>query len=359
MEWHRGVENKADFLSRYPGPTVGESFEGESQAFIFKVSDLGLPVTSLQMATATNRDVLLGKVLGRVQSGWPQKLCPADADLSSYFARRDELSVMCGVVMWGTRVVVPQCLRGKLLQELHEGHLGTSKMKSVARSFMRWPGLDKDIENISKSCESCMEVSNDPSATTSHSWLPTSRPYQRVHVDYAGPIGGCMLFVVVDSFSKWPEVVVTKSMTTENTIDMLRSLFARWGVPAELVSDNGPQFTSVEFQAFMAHLGIKHKRGAPYHPSTNGLAERFVQTVKGAFKASSADSGGVQCNLDRFLLAYRNASHSITGESPAQLMLGRPLRSRLDCVKPEVLSKQRQGPCPGSVVRGFGIGSSV
>ena len=358
VEWRRSAENRADFLSRYPDPANVSSLNEEQHAFIFKVDSLRLPLTSSQIATATRRDTELCKVHRLVIEGWPRVLCEADRDLNPFFVRKDELSVMSGVVMWGNRVVIPQSLRTGLLRELHVEHLGMSKMKSIARSFMWWPGLDKDIESTSKACDSCMATSNDPSVSNTHPWLPTSRPYQRIHVDYAGPVEGHMLLVVVDSFSKWPEVCVTKSTTSQSTINMLRSIFARWGVPVELVSDNGPQFCSEEFENFMAHLGIKHKRGAPYHPATNGLAERFVQTVKGALKASISEGLNLQYRLDRFLLAYRNAAHSTTGESPADLMLGRPLRTRLDCLRPQILSKQN---VVGSTMkpREFNLGSSV
>lgn len=358
VEWRRSSENRADFLSRYPDPVGVSDLNEEQQAFIFKVDDLSLPITSSQVAKATSRDAELCKVQRLVLEGWPHKLCEADRGLSPFFVRKDELSVMAGVVMWGNRVVIPQSFRKDLLRELHREHLGISKMKSVARSFMWWPGLDKDIEVTSKSCDSCMATSNDPKVDNTHPWLPTSRPYQRIHIDYAGPVEGNMLLVVVDSFSKWPEVVITKSTTAQSTINKLRSNFARWGVPEVLVSDNGPQFSSGEFASFMAHLGVRHKRGAPYHPATNGLAERFVQTVKSALKASSSEGLDMQYRLDRFLLAYRNAPHTTTGESPANLMLGRRLRNRLDCLKPDILSKQMaMGPIMKP--REFGLGSDV
>lgn len=285
-------------------------------------------------------------------------LCSADLDLVPFFSRKSELSVMSGVALWGNRVVVPGPLQTEVLRELHVGHLGMSKMKSVARSCVWWPGLDKAIEQACKACDACMMFSNDPKVTNLHPWLPASRPYQRVHIDYAGPLeGGQMLLVVVDDYSKWPEVCVTKNTSSQSTISMLRPIFARWGIPEELVSDNGPQFCSKKFEVFTAHLGIRHKRGAPYHPATNGLAERFVQTVKKRLKIAFSERLEFHYRLDRFLMAYRNAPHAITGESPAQLMLGRSLRTRLSNVKPQLLSTQLQSPT--AVREEFGIGSVV
>ncbi|XP_021709560.1 uncharacterized protein K02A2.6-like, partial [Aedes aegypti] len=105
---------------------------------------------------------------------------------------------------------------------------------------------------------------------------------QRVHVDYAGPIEGDYYLIAVDSFSKWPEIVQTNRITSAVTISILRGLFARLGMPVTLVSDNGTQFTSAEFADFCASNGIEHLTTAPFHPQSNGQAERFVDTFKRA-----------------------------------------------------------------------------
>ena len=105
-------------------------------------------------------------------------------------------------------------------------------------------------------------------------------------MDFAGPFQGSMFMVIVDAHSKWLEVVPMSTTTTEKTLDVLRSMFARYGLPEQLVSDNRPQFISSEFERFMKVNGIKHIRTSPYHPASNGEAERFVQTFKHSLKAS-------------------------------------------------------------------------
>ncbi|XP_020912823.1 uncharacterized protein K02A2.6-like [Exaiptasia diaphana] len=132
-----------------------------------------------------------------------------------------------------------------------------------------------------------------------------------------------------------------KNITAEETVKTLRTLFARMGIPEQVVSDNGPQFTSAEFKNFMNVNGIKHVMGATYHPSTNGLAERFVQSFKRAVKADQTNRE-LQYKLDRFLMAYRTAPHSTTGQSPAQLLLGRNLKTRLDLLKPNMRRRVNQ-----------------
>lgn len=132
--------------------------------------------------------------------------------------------------------------------------------------------------------------------------------------------------VIVDAHSKWLEVVPMKTNTTEKTLDVLRRMFARYGLPEQLVTDNGPQFTSDEFETCMKANGIKHIRTSPYHPSSNGEAERFVQTFKHALTASKNYSGTLLTKLSRFLITYRNTPSSTTGVSPAELFMKRPLR---------------------------------
>ena len=108
-----------------------------------------------------------------------------------------------------------------------------------------------------------------------------------MHIDFAGPMNGQSFLIVVDSHSKWPEVIEMKSTTATATIKELRRLFAAYGLPEHLVSDNGPQFTSAEIAGFIKTNGIKHIRCAPYHPSSNGCAERFVQIFKRAISSGS------------------------------------------------------------------------
>ena len=123
-------------------------------------------------------------------------------------------------------------------------------------------------------------------------------------MDFAGPMNGIMYFVIVDAFSKWPEVFLMKDTTSAKCILVLESLFSRFGFPLRIVSDNGPQFTSEEFKHFLRTYGIAHSLTAPYKPSTNGEAERFVQTLKNFLKISAGKSDVVnlQSLVSSFLL---------------------------------------------------------
>ena len=116
-------------------------------------------------------------------------------------------------------------MQDTLLQSLHENHHGVTRKKAVARSYFWWISLDKDIQNLGKSCEDCQAVKLNPTAASLHTWVWPGAPWTRIHVDYAGPFLGKMFLAVVDARSKWPEVLIMKSTTSQSKIEALRTIF--------------------------------------------------------------------------------------------------------------------------------------
>ena len=131
-----------------------------------------------------------------------------------------------------------------------------------------------------KVCSTCQAVKTAPTKAPLHPWVWSTVPWQRIHLDFAGPFMEKMLLVVVDSHSKWPDVLEMNATTAAKTIAVLREMFSRYGLPKQVVTDNGPQFASTEFRQFLTLNGVKHIHCSPYHPSSNGAAERLVQMVK-------------------------------------------------------------------------------
>lgn len=209
-------------------------------------------------------------------------------------------------------------------------------MKALARSYVWWPNIDSHIEQTVSSCSTCQSMRSAPPTAQIHPWIFPSRPWSRIHVDFAGPISGSMYMVVVDAYSKFPEVVKMTNTTVGTTITALRDIFSRHGLPEILVSDNGPQFTAREFAKFCANNGILHRTSAAYKPSTNGQAERVVQILKSAIKQAQLTNSDVSALIAKYLLVYRNTPHSTTGEPPSLLLMGRRLRTRLDLLIPSV-----------------------
>ena len=227
--------------------------------------------------------------------------------------------------------------REAVLQELHEGHPGMTKMKALARMYVWWPGMEKDIETTVRTCAECQSVCASPPVAPLHPWRWPTRPWARLHLDYAGPFLGKMFLVLIDAHSKWIKAICTPSATSDVVIQELRTLFAQFGLPETIVTDNGSCFVSEEFEAFLKENGIMHITSALYHPSTNGLAERAVQVLKQGLK--KVTTGSLRTRLARVLLSYRITPQSSTGVSPAELLLGRCPRTRLDLLKPNLADK--------------------
>ena len=322
-----------------------------------------LPVTATQIRKWTSRDPTLSKVQLMLSSGWEKTNEP---DFAPYQQRKTELSLHDGCILWGSRVVIPPPGRERILEELHEGHPGISRMKSLARSFVWWPGLDKSLELKVKTCNACQRSQSLPTVAPIQPWEWPERPWSRLHIDYAGPLLGHMFLVVVDAHSKWMEVKMVKTATTSTTVTALREIFATHGIPELLVSDNSSVFTSAEFKTFTQQNGIRHTTSAPYHPATNGLAERAVQTFKSFMKKTP--DGGLQDRLSKFLLNNRLTPHTTTGITPAELLLGRRPRSVLDLVRPNLAQNinirsrqeiQKRNRDQHTKPRKFSIGDSV
>ena len=208
-----------------------------------------------------------------------------------------------GCVLWGNRVVIPSKGRNQVLRMLHEAHPGIARMKSLARGYVWWPRIDQELEHCVKFCEQCQINRKTPPVSPLQPWSWPTRPWSRVHIDYAGEN--------VSASYRCPFKMVGTSATT---ISLLRKSFASLGLPEVIVSDNATNFTSEEFEQFLKKNGVKHVKTPPYHPASNGLAERAVQTFKEAMR--KLKDGSLDTKLSRFLFKYRMTPQSTTGVTP-------------------------------------------
>uniref|UniRef100_A0A5S6Q443 RNA-directed DNA polymerase n=1 Tax=Trichuris muris TaxID=70415 RepID=A0A5S6Q443_TRIMR len=337
------------------------SVDGEIQRVLVDAVR-NLPVTSRMIRDETARDPMLQKVLQCLSKGWPKVRAPL---LQHFYNRRQSLSVVDGCLLFADRVVVPNCLQGQVTSQLHSEHPGIVRMKALARSVVYWPGLDQQIENIVRQCSACAMVAKLPAKTPPCSWPPADKCWSRVHVDYAGPVEGRYLLVLVDAFSKWPEVFITEKITSSATISLLSRVFAQFGAPETIVSDNGTQFTAAEFKIFCAKNGIQHILIPPGHPQSNGQAERFVDTLKRGL-AKMKGEGPITRLVQRFLFHYRSSPNASFGysKSPAEAFLGRPLRTAISLIHPAKETQRSNASArlapPGAVrSRAFKPGESV
>ena len=332
IEYRKSADNaEADCFSRLPLP---DGTADEDENYVFQTVVDKLPVQACEVAKSTRADPLFGKVYEFVSSGWSNQC--SEPELQPFWSRREELSLEDGCLLWGRRVLIPPALQPQLIEELHDCHPGICRMKALARSFVWWPGIDIDLENVVRTCAPCVKLQNRPKHVPLLLWPWASSPWQRIHMDFC-EIDKQMFLIVVDSHSKWLEVFPMNSTTATATVNLLRSLFASQGLALEVVTDNGPQFISEEFKRFLRLNGVKHTLCPPYHPASNGLAERYVKTFKDIFRKMS--SGTVSEKVSRALFHYRNVPHTTTGKTPAELFLKRTPRTQLSMIKPALARK--------------------
>ncbi|XP_032080207.1 uncharacterized protein K02A2.6-like [Thamnophis elegans] len=217
----------ADALSRCPLPEALE--DPVAAAPVFLIDDLNLPLSAADIARLSARDQVISRVLDWVRRGWPKD--PVDPVFLPFKSRLAELSVQRGCLLWGHRVVVPASLRTTVLRQLHHAHPGIVRMKALGRSYVWWPKLDQDIADHVAGCPQCQCAQALPPKAEPRTWEPPSTPWSRIHVDFAGPIHGRMLFIAVDAFSKWVEVVHMSSTTADALIATLRHLLPPMAYP--------------------------------------------------------------------------------------------------------------------------------
>ena len=327
----------ADVFSRLPLPVQPKEVPmPEELVFLMESLEIS-PVTVKQIKAWTDHDPILATVRRFVKQGWPKS---AEPEFHPYYSRKLELSIQDYCILWGSRIIVPKPGREQLLSLLHEGHPGISKMKGLARSYVWWPNIDADIEAQVKRCNQCQLNQPSPPIVPMHPWEWPEHPWERIHIDFAGPFMGKMFLLVIDAHSRWMEVEIVNVASTQNTIEHLRTMFVRFGLPKVMVTDNGTCFTSNDFAKFARRNQICHVRIAPYHPSSNGLAERAVQTFKLGMKKQT--NGMLQTKLSRFLFHYRLSPNTTTGIAPAELMLKHQPRSHLDSIVPNIKGNIRQ-----------------
>ena len=324
------------------------------------------PLTAAEVAKATREDALYGRVLNAVKSGVFDQ---TEKAMLPFFSIRDSLSIDGGCLLFGNRIVIPTCQQQRLLFEMHLTHFGVVKMKSLAREYIWWPGINKQIEVVAQKCGSCAKFKRKPPQTPLTHWPWATSPMERLHVDFA-EYKGMHLLIVIDAYSKYLwTCVMGHDTTTPRLLRQLDSIFADRGLPTTIVSDNDPQFTAQLFKDHMKSKGIKHVLTPPYHPASNGLAEVAVGIVKNALRKmeASASPALLQDAITTILFHYRMTQNTTTSRTPFELMDSNKVVTPLSLLRPSLQRKnenlQQQRVSRDSVtsrsLRRFDVGENV
>ena len=328
VKYQPGPKNIADHLSRLVKKMeteVKQSSQEEEYVRFVAVSATPNAMTTREAEEASAEDEELLAVRQCINGKpWDQLV------YKRYLLCSGELCSIGKLVLSGTRIAIPKKLRPRVLSLAHEGHLGIVGTKQKLRSKVWWPGMEKDAEKRCKTCYGCQLVSRpsspEPIRTTP---LPTG-PRRDLAVDLLGPLPtGESILVVVDYYSRYYEVDILRSTVAPKIISSLEGMFARHGLPESLTSDNGPQFISTEFAEYVTQQGIRHHKVTAKWPQANGEVERQNSSLLKRIQIAHAEKKDWKKELNVYIAAYRALPHPTTGVSPAELLFGRKIRTKL------------------------------
>ncbi|XP_030851255.1 uncharacterized protein K02A2.6-like [Strongylocentrotus purpuratus] len=331
----------ADALSRAVDPQADMQVEREEDIRIYVDTIMEtLPVTSnrkSQFVDETQKDKTLQELIGIIKDGWPETKQQCPVAIRAYWNIRNELSEAEGLIMKGSRIVVPSTMKKQMLDKIHEGHLGIEKCKRRAREVLYWPRINQDITEMVQNCNSCLMYKPKQQTESLKPHTVPNRPWEKIAADLF-TLNNKDYMVIVDYYSQFIEVCPLSTTTSKTVITKMKEVFSRQGTPSELVTDNGPQLASKEFKNFAQDWDFCHTTTSPYHPQSNGLAENAVKIVKNLIRKCQDSRQDVY----RALQVYRSSPLEC-GKSPAELLYNRRLRSNLPMVD-KLLDPQHINP---------------
>ncbi|XP_053606236.1 uncharacterized protein K02A2.6-like [Plodia interpunctella] len=328
-----GKNNIADPISRLldtSNPLTKNTEDCEDRSLLALVESSMKAVTLEEVQEATMKDEELCDLKKAIEKDiWPK-------EFRKYELIKTELCVIDNIILRGTRIVIPTCLKERILDLGHEGHIGTNSMKAKLRLKVWWKGMDKDVEYWVDTCDGCRLVRQDTHPEPITSTKLPSKVWELVGIDYMGPLpSGHYLLVVVDYYSRYFEVEILKNQTAETTIKTLEEIICREGLMDEIVCDNGPAFRDERFKEFLVSNGVRLRHTTPLWPQANGEVERQNRNILRRLRIAQAKKLDWKKELQVYLSAYRTSPHSTTGLPPGDVFRGRKIKTKLPEMKVE------------------------
>ncbi len=314
----------ADGLSRSPteghdNPSILELTE-DCEAM---VDAIDFPATTEKLdiiRKACAADPFTSAIMNYTLTGWPKRTRDLPEELRDL--PHGHFNIAHGLLLHDDQIVIPRALQADMLSRIHDGHWGITKSRERARACVWWPKMSQDIANYVKNCEHCQENRPAQRREPLIPSAPPSGPWKCIAADLLH-FKGRNYLVVIDYYSKYIELCYLPSKTTSTVVGKLSAIIARWGVPDLLRTDNGPEFASQEFRDFSRRYGFNHVTSSPRYPQSNGMAESAVKIAKAVLNQDDPCLG---------LLVYRATPCAATGFSPAQLMMGRNIKTTLPII---------------------------
>lgn len=310
----------ADTLSRLVKPGSDPTIPGldVSIAQVLKIRHTRLA----NLQEETKCDPVLSTLGQLISNGWPESMQDLPDTLQHYWCFRDELSCTDGLIMKGSRVVVPSKMQADTLQRLHDGHQGLSAILKRARRSVYWLNMQNEITDLANGCEEC-QIHGAKKPRPPERQISTTRPMEVLGCDLMD-FQGQPILVSIDYFSGYIFIDPLRNSTTSVVTARLNDNFRRFGLAERVISDNGPCFRSDQFQKFCELFEIHHTTTSPYHHQSNGRVERAIRTVRNILKKCKNDT-----EITLAILAYLDTPISSDLPSPAELFLNRRINTRL------------------------------
>ena len=315
----------ADALSR-----VSPSGKTEIKGLDVTIHDVTTTLNHVQVEAiqkATREDQVLQMLMQQMMQGWPDHIKLLPVALKPFWQLKENLSIEHSCVTFQGRFYIPSVLRAGCLKALHQGHPGIVKMKLRAQTSMYWLGLNKEIENHVMHCKRCQVLSKSQQKEPAIAMEIPSRPWQKLGVDLFLH-DSCWYVIVADYYSKYPWIFQLAAISSKDVISALKFCFSEHGIPEEVISDNGPQFTAREYQDFAAQYGFRLTTSSPYYPKGHGCIERQVQTIKNLQSKCAKDCSDAYLAL----LQLRSTPLDSRTPSPGELLQNRKLRTTLPVI---------------------------
>ena len=336
FEYNAGSTMKvSDCLSRAPlTERHPEISENDMKYFIHSIIS-SLPVSNRkwnELKIETARDETLCQLKSYIENGWP-KIKATERRVAPYRSIRDELSIHDGVVLKGSRIIVPTNMRKSIKVQLHTGHMGIEKCLNRAKVSVYWPNINKELEDVVSNCSSCITHRNALQKESLIEHEIPDYPWVKVGIDLFSLYNNKYV-IAVDYNSKFVEVAPLRNETAICVVNNVKNIFGRFGLPKTIFSDNGSQFTSRDFKDFVHSWDLIHDSSSPEYPKSNGFIERHIQTVKNVLLKSHDN------NDDPYLaLLALNTTPDGEGQSPASRMFSRHPRTLLPTMQKQKTSK--------------------
>ena len=331
-----------DYLSRHPLPETGDD---NTEKIVRWTMNAEHAVVITRIRQETQKDEVMQRLAKRIVKGdWEKH--KRDKDIEPYLHVKQELSIAEGLIFREQRIILPAALQRQVVKLGHSlGHLGKTKTKQLLREKYWFPLMNSMIDTAIDQCYECQvatkESREEPIKVTN---IP-SRPWDTVSIDHSGPYpDGHYNLVLIDKRTRYPVIEPVPSTNFQSNKERLKHIFATYGTPRRVESDNGPPFNSKEFNEFAMQEGFQHHRVTPLHPRANGEAERFMQTLNKTEQIASLqgkDRFERRNAIQDMLISYRSTPHPATGVTPYEAMRGATVRIKLDYIDPETKKSEK------------------